>query len=436
MDQDEFNKICNFLTDEYHYLKKNDTGNVADYIPQLAQQKASNFSISICTVDGKTFNIGDHNEYFSIQSCSKPFSYCYARELHGMKYVHDKVGYEPSGRSFNAHVLNRQNLPHNPMINAGAIMISSLIHKELEPAKRFENVKDFFQIMTDPKEKILFDNTIYLSEREHGDRNVSLAYYMRESGSYGEKIHASQISKNLELYFQTCSLVINSSIGSKMAATLANGGINPLTGDTVCSVNTVRDCLSIMYSCGMYDFSGQFSFEVGLPAKSGVSGCVLLVVPGRFGMCVWSPPLDDIGNSVRGVQCCRDLVTSGNGNYHMFRHIGKTNRVKSNPDLAFFTIMEMVNAGDIHGFEEIIHIVDLYRSDYDMRTIFHIAACALNKTTSLEILQLIREMDYKSEGKGFFLQDRWGNTAIDELEKHSSIPEVNEFIKTINKISV
>jgi glutaminase len=132
----------------------------------------------------------------------------------------------------------------------------------------------------------------------------------------------TELHAHLDLYFQSCSILINAQIGARLAGTLANGGICPSSGTHVFDADTTRDCLSLMYSCGMYNFSGQFGFEVGLPAKSGVAGCVLLVVPGKFGLAVWSPPLDDVGNSVRGVELCRNLAKYGPGDNHMFRNAG------------------------------------------------------------------------------------------------------------------
>jgi glutaminase len=433
MNDNEFDLLQTFLRDQYFDLKECMDGKVADYIPQLAKNRQEKFGVSVCTVDGQTFNLGDHGDHFSIQSCSKPFMYCYARSLHGLKKVHSHVGYEPSGTSFNAFVLNHDLLPHNPMINAGAMMVTSLIHPRKEPAERFESILEKMNEIaglggegegegegggegvegsaggTETDHQILFDNSVYLSERHHADRNISLAYYMRGSGAYGDpKPTPSEIQDSLDLYFQTCSMEITCDIGSRMAGTLANGGINPVTGKEIFDVNTTRDCMSLMYSCGMYDYSGQFSFDVGLPAKSGVAGCVMLVVPGKFGMCVWSPPLDEIGNSVRGVELCRRLSNSGPGDYHMFRHIGKSKAGESNPDIAFALMMNHVLKGDVEKIEELLETVDVNKADYDGRTPLHIACAEGNYETVVLLME---------RGAHIHLRDRWNNTVLDDLNE-------------------
>jgi len=192
-----------------------------------------------------------------------------------------------------------------------------------------------------------------------------------------------------------------------MAGTLANGGINPITGENIFDANTTRDCLSLMYSCGLYDFTGQFSFEVGIPAKSGVAGCVMMVVPGKFGLCVWSPPLDEIGNSVRGVELCRRLSKSGPGDYHMFRHIGTSKTMEANTDVIFALFMNEIQRGNIDKVNEYMKGVDVNTADYDGRTPLHIACSEGHE----EIVMLLLE-----NGAFVHLHDRWGNSAIDDLK--------------------
>ena len=140
--------------------------------------------------------------------------------------------------------------------------------------------------------------SIFLSEKHHADRNMSLAYYMHENNAFDGKLSSSKIQEHLDLYFQYCSVNINCKIGSVLCGTLAKGGICPINNEKIYSIETVRDCLTLMYNCGMYDFSGQFAFEIGLPAKSGISGCICLVIPNVMGICIFSPPLDNIGNSI------------------------------------------------------------------------------------------------------------------------------------------
>ena len=390
----------NFCVDTYNELKNNNEGEVANYIPQLSNQDPSCFGISVCDISGAQFSLGNANNPFCIQSCCKPFLYCLARKEHNMKKVHSHVGFEPSGRSFNAFTLNRLNLPHNPMINAGAIMISSLIHTNREPSKRFDAVLQYLHTFGNA-EHIGYDNSVYLSEQHHADRNISLAYYMRENKAFSNSPSPSDIQNHLNLYFQAFSVSINANIGARFAATLANSGVSPFTKTEIVDQETVKDCLSLMYSCGMYDFSGEFAFEVGLPAKSGVAGCILLVVPGKFGMCVWSPPLDQLGNSVRGVELCRRLANYGPCNVHLFRRI--SDKSESNIDFMFYQLMSECNKGNVDKIRSIIQKTNINRSDYDGRTPLHIAVA----DGHIDVCSLLLQHGAKTN-----LHDRWGKNAL------------------------
>ncbi|KAF0982092.1 hypothetical protein FDP41_011953 [Naegleria fowleri] len=276
-------------------------GNVATYIPQLAEVNPNYYGLSICTVDGQRFSLGDCDVDFTIQSCSKVFTYCLVCEDIGADNVHQYVGFEPSGVSFNAFTLDEHNKPHNPMINAGAITVCSLVKPELPPSKRFTYISSKFSRFAGGS-KIGFDNATFLSEKSTGDRNFALAYYMEENNVFPE---GTNIEDTLDLYFQQCSILVNCNSLATMAATLANGGTCPLTNEIIVSADTVKCALQLMLSCGMYDFSGNWSCTVGLPAKSGVAGAICIVIPSVMGMCIFSPRLDKRGNSVRGVEFCK-----------------------------------------------------------------------------------------------------------------------------------
>ena len=163
-------KIAKIIDKIYYELKDIDGGKVADYIPELACVNHDLFGISVCHVNGEIHNIGDCNKYFCLQSCSKPLSYCIAYDQNGKDELHKRVGYEPSGQAFNAFILNKNGLPHNPMINSGAIMVSSQIGKNKEPAKRFNIIKSFYSKLAG-NNKIGFDNSVFLSEHHHADRS-------------------------------------------------------------------------------------------------------------------------------------------------------------------------------------------------------------------------------------------------------------------------
>lgn len=284
-------------------------GTVADYIPQLGRVDPEQFGVAICTVDGQRASFGDARTDFCVQSCCKPINYCMALEEHGEQKVHSHVGREPSGRGFNELAFNALNQPHNPLINAGAIACCALIGAGMEPADRFDLVMRRWRELSGGA-KPGFSNATYLSERATADRNFALGYLMRERGVFPPD---TDLIETLEFYFQCCSIEQSAERMAVVASTLARGGICPLDPhQSIFKPRTVRNCLSLMHSCGMYDFSGEFAFSIGLPAKSGVAGALLIVVPNVMGLCTWSPRLDDLGNSVRGVAFCKALVETFN----------------------------------------------------------------------------------------------------------------------------
>ncbi|KAL7882133.1 hypothetical protein AOLI_G00089820 [Acnodon oligacanthus] len=304
----------------YDKAKNLSGGQVADYIPQLAKFSPDLWAVSLCTVDGQRHTVGDTKVPFCLQSCVKPLKYAIAVHDHGTEYVHRFIGKEPSGLRFNKLFLNEDDKPHNPMVNAGAIVCTSLIKQKASNAEKFDYVMNFLKNMAG-NEYVGFSNATFQSERESGDRNFAIGYYLKEKKCFPEGTDMTSI---LDFYFQLCSIEVTCESASVMAATLANGGFCPITGERVLSPEAVRNTLSLMHSCGMYDFSGQFAFHVGLPAKSGVAGGILLVVPNVMGIMCWSPPLDKLGNSVRGIQFCQDLVSLFNfHNYDNLRHFAK-----------------------------------------------------------------------------------------------------------------
>lgn len=282
-----------------HYLKLTD-GQVASYIPELSKADPNWFAIVVVTCDGQIYSVGDTNRYFTIQSISKPFVYGMALEEHGREFVSSRVGVEPSGEAFNSITLDElSKRPQNPMINAGAIALTSII-KGSDPAERLGRMLEMFgrYIGSD----VHVNMPVFLSERATGHRNRAIAYLMRNFNMISSDIEAT-----LDLYFQQCAVMMNCGQLAMMAATLANAGINPITGIRAIEAEYVRDVLSVMYTCGLYDFAGEWAYNIGLPAKSGVGGGILAVVPRRMGIAVFSPPLDEHGHSVRGIRVCEDL---------------------------------------------------------------------------------------------------------------------------------
>jgi glutaminase len=391
------------VSEIYEEVRQNRAGKVADYIPQLAKVNPDLFGVSICTTKGEFINFGETNFEFCLQSTSKPLNYCIARELTSKEKVHHHVGYEPSGRAFNAHVLNKEGLPHNPMINAGAIMVCSLIEPHLEPAERFERIKEYLVKMSGGKGKIGFDNSVFLSENFHADRNRSLAYFMRENKAFPQN---ADMERTLALYFQGCSITLNCETMASIAATLANNGVSPVSQEKVLTGDTVQDCLSLMYMCGMYDFSGQFAFEIGLPAKSGVSGCLFVVIPNQMGICIWSPRLDECGNTVRGVDFCRKLVERLD--CHIFHNVIRAESGLITPHALSQALISAACEGDVEQIRKLAEKVSVNQGDYDGRTPLHLA-CAEGNVDAIEVLlELGAEVDAK---------DRWGNSSLYEAHQ-------------------
>jgi glutaminase len=275
-------------------------GAVADYIPELTKADPDWFGVCLVTVDGQRFEFGDAEQAFTIQSISKPFVYGMALEAHGREKTLTKIGVEPSGDAFNSIELEaRTHRPHNPMINAGAIAAASLV-PGAGPAERLNHVLDVFGRYVG--HEVGVDMAVFTSERATGHRNRAIAHLMRNFDIIDERLEES-----LDLYFKQCSILVNCQDLAMMAATLANGGVNPISGARAIAPEYVRDLLSLMYTCGMYDFAGEWAYRIGLPAKSGVGGGIIAVVPGQAGIGVFSPPLDERGNSVRGIRVFEEL---------------------------------------------------------------------------------------------------------------------------------
>ncbi len=424
----DFESFCKHIEDIFFETRKNKTGKVADYIPQLARVNPEQFAISICTVDGQRFSIGDSNVDFCLQSSCKPINYCLALEELGEQKVHSHVGREPSGQSFNELALNLKGLPHNPMINAGAMMSCSLIDRKNSIADRFDKVNRTWKALCAEK-AVSFNNSVYLSERQTADRNFALAYFMREKNAFPEK---TNLTETLEFYFQCCSIESKTYDLAAAAATLANAGTNPLTGEVIFKSSTVQNCLSLMLSCGMYDFSGEFAFKIGLPAKSGVSGALMLVIPNVMGISIWSPRLDEIGNSVRGVEFCKRLVERFS--FHQYDsltgHSTKINPRKKEKEVKASKVMELIWSASHGDLDEILRLeaegVSPDIADYDGRTPLHLA-------TSEGQLEVVKHLI--SKNVNLSPKDRWGNTPMEDAIKfkHKEIQKLLEqAIKSCN----
>jgi len=291
--------LLRFLTGCHADFSAETGGAVADYIPELGKADPDHFGISLATIDGHVYEVGDTRVAFTIQSMSKPFVFALALDTLGAARVESAIGVEPSGDPFNSIRLNADNHPFNPMVNAGAIACSGLIH-EAKGDGAFEYIREALGRFAG--RELGVDEAVYGSESTTGDRNRAIGYLLRNSGVIFDDVGAV-----LEVYFRQCSILVTARDIAVMAATLANRGINPVTDEQVMTPYAISRALSVMTSSGMYDYAGEWIYRVGIPAKSGVGGGILAALPARLGLGSYSPRLDRHGNSVRGIKVCEAL---------------------------------------------------------------------------------------------------------------------------------
>ena len=293
------------LVDELHArYAPLDEGSPADSLPELAAVDPDLFGISVVTEDGQRYEAGDATAGFSLQSASKPFVYGLALERLGAERVRERVGVEPTGEPFNAiGKLDEEGRPFNALVNTGALAIADFIHaddgKDDLPARE-RIVENCFARYFGRRPEA--DEAVVQSAREREHRNRAIAHLLRDH----DRLH-EPVEETLELYFHQCALVVTARDLAHAGMTLANGGTNPLTGANALPEEHVPSVLSLMLSCGMYDRSGEWAYEVGLPSKSGVGGGIVAAVPGRMGIGVYSPRIDHQGNSLRGMRVIEEM---------------------------------------------------------------------------------------------------------------------------------
>lgn len=278
-------------------------GRVVGYYPPAMSAEAHRLGIAFTHVDGTQWCLGDSDYDFPLQSISKVFVYALALEDNGREATLRRVGVEPSGDPFNSITFDEvSNRPFNPMINAGALVATSLVHGGDREEKVARIVAKLRLYAGNPALRV--DDDLLARELVSNDRNLAISYLMRSLGML-----EGDVFENLAVYLAACSVRVTARDLANMGATLAYGGRNPITGDEALPRSQVRDVVTVMMMCGMYTAAGEWAYDVGIPAKSAVSGGVLVTMPTRFGAAFFSPGLDRHGNSVRGVDICRDLST-------------------------------------------------------------------------------------------------------------------------------
>jgi len=281
------------VREAYEKFKTDTNGKNADYIPYLAQVDSKLFGVAVVTTDNQVFTLGDVNYSFSIQSISKVFTLALAMEELGPDKVFEKVGSEPTGRPFNSPlaVVDMPTHTGNPLVNAGAIATTSLISGR-DAADKWNKILNFYSKAAG--EKLVLIDEVYKSEAATNTGNKALSMLLAKY----DRIYADPF-ESVDIYTKQCSVGVNAAQLARMGATLANNGVNPLTGEQVIKREDIPHILSTMTMAGLYDGSGGWAWHVGLPAKSGVGGGIVAVVPGKGAIAVFAPPLDEAGNSVK-----------------------------------------------------------------------------------------------------------------------------------------
>lgn len=283
-----------------HFAKE---GKVASYIPELFKADEKALGVCISTLDGEEFFAGDYEMKFTIQSISKVITLMLAIIDNGVDYVFSKIGMEPTEGAFNSIISlenNNHQKPLNPMINSGAIAIVSLISGDTAEEK-FDRILNFTRKITGNPD-ININKSVYESEKATGDRNRSLAYFMKSTG-----VIEGDVEEVLDVYFRQCSMEVNCRDIARIGAMLANAGVIISNNERAISREAARIIKTIMVTCGMYDGSGNFAVHIGIPAKSGVGGGIMAAVPRRMGIGVIGPSLDEKGNSIGGIKVLEEL---------------------------------------------------------------------------------------------------------------------------------
>jgi glutaminase len=290
------------VQEAYDKFKGDTRGKNADYIPELAKVDSKLFGVAIVTTDNQTLAIGDTKTPFSIQSIAKVFSLALAMQELGADKVFEKIGLEPTGRPFNSPIAVVDMPTHtaNPLVNAGAIATVSLI-SGATPTEKWNKILNFYGRVAG--EKLSLIDAVYKSEAATNTGNKALSYLLAKY----DRIYADPF-QSVDVYTRECSVGVNALQLARMGATLANNGRNPATGEQVIKPENIHEILSAMMMAGLYDGSGGWAWHVGLPAKSGVGGGMLAVVPGKGAIAVFAPPLDEAGNSVKGQEVIQYVV--------------------------------------------------------------------------------------------------------------------------------
>lgn len=351
------NPIADYLEELIQSHTGDDDGEPADYIPDLAAVRPDTFGIAVTTIDGHTYAAGDADHEFTIQSISKPFAYAAALMDQGLGALLEVVGVEPSGEAFNELSLEGDSKrPRNPMINAGAIAVhQQLVSSDATPIQRVDRMVEFLSELAGRQLRI--NEGLVESELSVGHRNLAIAHMLRNYDIIHDDPHDI-----VEGYTRQCAIDVTARDISMMAATLASGGVHPLSQARVIDSEAAAQTLAVMASCGMYDGSGEWLARVGIPAKSGVSGGITGALPGQVGIGTISPRLDSVGNSVRGVRVFEQLSRDMGMNLMVSESYG-SNVLRSVTAEGDETIYLLQGVIEFSGSESVLHHMDSHAED-------------------------------------------------------------------------
>jgi len=409
---------------------------VSSFTPDIARMNPNYFSICICTIDGQRLSIGDSEVPFTLQGLAKPISYLMALQENGMEYVAMHVGTEPSGDQHDSislkKVSNSKRIPHNPIVDPGAIMVCSLIKNKETMALRFGHSMSIWSKLVGGG-RLGFDNPNYLCQKSRADRPWCLAYLMNEHQAFPEE---TDLETTLDFYFQNNAIEITNNQLAVVAATLANGGTSPFSGEIIFNNEYVRNCLSILLSSGMYQHSGRWSFEIGVPAKASCSGGLIMVVPNKMGIAVFSPRIAE-GMSSQGAAVCRKITEKFSFHqYDILKGFLSTN-VKVDPcktdGMDMYELENLLFAAAEGDLKEVQRAAvgswqNLLKADYDNRTALHLAASEGHHRVVKFIVEQIQNLPMEERIEKLTPKDRWQRTPLDDAHSggHKKVIQILE----------
>ncbi len=417
----DFKNFTSFITNLFNRTLQNEQGEVSKYIPELANIDPKNYALSVCTVDGQRFNIGDHKKKYLARDTAKAFNYCTVLKDKDEKTVHERIGCSPKENGLDYLMLSSSGLPHNPLTEAGAITIGSMIGDLNDVEKKLAQVKKVWKDLSGGIAPS-FNEKAFTSEKKVADRERATAYFMQQKKLFPKDC---DITKQLEFIWQCFAIETTTETQAVMAATLANAGVCPTNGLEALSSKITRDCLAMMFVSGTKEYSSKYAFSVGLPAISGNSGVVVICVPDVMGVVIWSPRIDQYCNSYKGIDFSHKLVERFN--FHNFdsalRNVKKVDpRLKKNETKmkSVMAVTSAASAGDLDELKRLSEAnIDLNEGEYDRRTGIHLAA----SEGHLEVVKFLIE-----KGVDINCRDRWGGTPTGDAKREGH-KDVYEFLK-------